>query len=605
MSSLSQDEVLLGLGLVVVLAVGAQLAARTLRLPAIVVLLPVGFVAGVLTDDVHPDALLGQLYQPFVSIAVGVILFEAGLRLSFDEVGADVRRLVGRLVAVGVLVTGVGVALATALLLPDLPFGVAALIGAILVVSGPTVVLPLLAFVRPEARVRSLLTWEGVLVDPIGALAGVVVFHAVLSGGGTWRPGTMLLSVAVGVAVGVVAAIVMRLLLPALQERDPRQIVLAVLMVVVAALVAADVAREDAGFVATTVLGVAMANQRGLDLSSAMEFQSSLVQLLIGVLFVLIAASVSPSEVSAVLPEALGLVAVMVLVIRPLAALLATARSDLSLRQRAFVAGLAPRGIVAGATASAFGLQLADAGVEGAGRILPIVFLVIFGTVVVYGLGAAPLARALGLAGDARTLVLVVGGSPWAQAVALALRDAGVRVRLWSGRREHQEAARAAGLPADRGRLMLGSLAREAELEEVTHALVLTDHDDFNALAAAELRRELGHGRVFRLAPDPAASDLELPPEEAGIMSAEPLTAAELAHRLGAGARLVHDPGSDGGNGPMTPMFVVTAGGLIDVVTAQRPPRAAPGDVVIGLPRPRSPGSGDAEGGGAPDARGA
>jgi len=577
-------DALIGLGLVTVLAVGSQLAARRLRLPAIVVLLPVGFVAGILTQDVRPAVLLGPLYQPFVSVAVGVILFEAGLRLSFDEVGSDVRALVARLVLVGVVVTAVGVAGTTALLFDGLGGGVAVLIGAILVVSGPTVVLPLLAFVRPEARVRSLMTWEGVLVDPVGALLGVLVFHAVLSGAGSWRPGAMLVSVAVGAAVGAVGFVVLALLLRELQETGPRQIVPAVLMVVVAALVVADLLRDDAGFVATTVLGVAMANQRRLDLSAAIEFQSSLVQLLIGVLFVLIAASVSPSDVRAVLPGALALVAVMVLVIRPLATAVATWRSQLTVRQRAFVAAMAPRGIVAGATASAFGLQLSQAGVAGADHILPIVFVAIFATVVVYGLGAGPVSRALGIGGRSGTLVLVVGGTSWARAVAVALKEAGVGVRVWSGTRQEQEAARALGLTADRGRLMLGSLAREAELEEVTEALVLTPNDDFNNLAAAELRQELGHGRVFRPSPDPERGDLAPPPDEAGIIAGEPLTAAELGRRFERGARLVQDgAGRDGRPGPALPLFVVTPTGRMRVVTPAHPPDPQPGDTVIAL----------------------
>jgi NhaP-type Na+/H+ or K+/H+ antiporter len=168
---MSTDDVLLGLGLVIVLAVISQLLAGRLRLPAIVVLLPVGFLAGIATDDVHPDALLGALYQPFVSLAVGLILFEAGLRLSLREVARDVRRTVALLVSVGVLVTWAGVWGTTAVLFDDLGDLVALLIGAVLVVSGPTVVLPLLSFVRPAPRVRSLLMWEGVVVDPVGALS--------------------------------------------------------------------------------------------------------------------------------------------------------------------------------------------------------------------------------------------------------------------------------------------------------------------------------------------------------------------------------------------------------------------------------------------------
>jgi NhaP-type Na+/H+ or K+/H+ antiporter len=153
--------------------------------------------------------------------------------------------------------------------------------------------------------------------------------------------------------------------------------------------------------------------------------QQTLVQLLVGVLFVLIAASVSPADVEAVLPEALALVAVMALVIRPAAVALSTWRSPLPLRERAFVAWMAPRGIVAGASASAFGLQLAQQGVAGADVILPVVFVAIFATVVLYGLTALPVARRLGVAGAEGIVALVVGAHDWALEVAAALRRAG------------------------------------------------------------------------------------------------------------------------------------------------------------------------------------
>jgi NhaP-type Na+/H+ or K+/H+ antiporter len=588
---MSTDDVLLGLGLVTVLAVGSQLLAGRVRLPAIVVLLPVGFLAGIATDDVHPDALLGALYQPFVSLAVGVILFEAGLRLSVGEVARDIRRIVGRLVTVGVVVTWAGVTIAVALLFDGLGDLVPLLIGAVLVVSGPTVVLPLLSFVRPAGKVRSLLMWEGVLVDPVGALLGVLVFHAVLSGGSggqRWHPGEMLVSVVVGAVVGAVAAAILWVLLRETQRTAPRQAVPAVLMMVVAALVGADLIREDAGFVAATLMGAVLANQHRIDVSLMLEFHGTLVKLLIGVLFVLIAASVSPSDVNAVLPGALVLVAAMVIVIRPLAVALATWRSGLTLRERAFAAWMAPRGIVAGATASAFGLELAQAKVPGAQDILPIVFVAIFATVVIYGLTAAPVARLLGVAEATGRVVLVVGGTPWARAIAHTLKARGLGVRLWSGRADDQAAARAAGLQADRGRMMLDAVSREAELEDVTDALLLTANDDFNALAAVALRTELGHDRVYRVAPDLEEMDLLAPPDEPGILGAESLTSAELRRRFATGARLVAS--SVDGRSPRTArpdgelaLFVVSAGGALQVVTGREEPRTRAGDTVIVL----------------------
>jgi NhaP-type Na+/H+ or K+/H+ antiporter len=388
---MSTNDLLAGLGLVIVLAIACQLVAARTRLPAIVLLLPVGFIAGAATDDVHPDVLFGDTFQPLVSLGVGLILFEAGLRLRLQELRGGARPVVLRLITVGTLVTGAGVTLAVKLIF-GLDWGVSVMLGAILVVSGPTVVLPLLAFVRPTDRVRSVLKWEGVLIDPIGALLGVFAFHAVQAGAGgneALEAGELVLSVVAGLVVGSSLAGVLWLLLRTTQRRAPRQGVPAALMVVAGALAAADILREDSGFVATTAMGMILANQRELDVSRILEFQGTVVTLLIGMLFILISASVEPSQVSALLPEGLVLIAVLVLVVRPLVVALGTWGSELGREERIFTAWLAPRGIVAAATASAFGLQLTEAGVDGAGDILPIAFIAIFGTVVLYGLSAA------------------------------------------------------------------------------------------------------------------------------------------------------------------------------------------------------------------------
>jgi NhaP-type Na+/H+ or K+/H+ antiporter len=581
----STNQILFGLGLVLTLAVSSQLLARRLRLPAIVVLLPAGFIAGIATDDVDPNRLLGALYQPFVSIAVGVILFEAGLRLSFGEVAADIHKTVVRLLAAGVAVTVAGVSLTLLVLYRDMDRGVAVLIGAIVVVSGPTVVLPLLAFIRPTHEVRLLLKWEGVLVDPIGALLGVLVFHAVRS---EWAPGSLLLSVSVGALVGAAGALLLLLLLGELHRNAPRYAVLATLMIVVATVVAADLLREDSGFVAAVLMGMVLGNQRRIDVELTLEFEETLVGLLVGVLFVLISASVTPDDLRDVFPGALALVAVMVLVLRPLSVLIATWRSAFTTRERAFVAWMAPRGIVAGATASAFGLQLAQQGSRGADAILPIVFVVIFGTVSIYGLSGPAVARMLGLVGADRGVVLVVGGQSWARELATALKDAGMAVRMWVGPAADREAARAAGLDADRGRMMIDAVEREAELEEVTDVLLLGRSDDFNAITAAQLRNELGHGHVFRVAPDPEEPDLVAPSDEGGLLGGPTLTYQELDRLFAEGARLVTRPVTDAHlprSPTEMPLFVVDRGRL-RVATDERPLQPRPGAAVVVLEWP-------------------
>jgi NhaP-type Na+/H+ or K+/H+ antiporter len=583
---LSTDEILTGLGLVIVLALLCRLVAHATRLPAIVLLLPVGFAAGALTDDVHPDALFGDAFQPLVTLGVGLILFEAGLRLRLHELAGGAHRVVVRLIVIGVPLTTLGVTVAAQLIF-GLGWGVSAVLGAVLVVSGPTVVLPLLAFVRPSDRVRSVLKWEGVLIDPIGALLGVLAFHVVKAGagGGDYQVGDLALSLATGLIAGAAGAGVLWLLLRRLQRAAPGQTVAAALMVLVAALVVADALREDSGFLAATVMGMVMANQTELDVSGILAFHGTVVELLIAILFVLISASVAPSQVIDVLPEGLALVAVIVLVLRPIVVALGTVGSKLTAAERGFIAWLAPRGIVAASTASAFGLQLTQDGVSGADHILPISFIVIFATVALYGLTAAPLARLLGLAGAGARVVLVVGGQAWGRAIAKALEAAGLGVRLWTGRPEEQAAARADGLAAGNARLGVDLATREEELEEVTDALLVTESDDFNALAAYELRRDLGHEHVYRLPAGDHVLDLVPAYAEGSTLFGEDLTYSELTRRFDAGAELVESGGAAGDH--LTTLFVIRESGDLSVVTAGRPPVSRPGDTTICL---RSPG---------------
>ncbi|MBS1677051.1 MAG: cation:proton antiporter [Actinobacteria bacterium] len=523
------------------------MVAQRLRIPAIVLLLPVGFAAGAATADVRPDELLGSLFQPFVSLGVGLILFEAGLRLDLRELGASVRRVVVRLVAIGTLLTLVALT-AVIKLIFGLGWGISLVLGAILVVSGPTVVLPLLGFIRPSDRVRSVLKWEGTLIDPIGALLGVIALHAVLQGAvgeRPFHPGELASSVLIGLAIGLAAAVGLGAMLRVVTRATPGQGTAVALMAVAAAVVAADLLRDDAGLIAAAVMGMALARQDELDISRIVEFHSTVVELLIGVLFVLISASVTPAQVHAVLWKALLLVAVIVVVIRPLVVLVGTAGSALTWRERGFAAWMAPRGIVAGATASAFALALGEAGVAGAEKILPIVFVVIFATVVIYGLSGPAVARALGVAGAGAPVVLVVGGGEVARAVGTALSAAGARVRLWTGSAAERRAADADGLEAVAPPLGLDLDRLEAELEEVSEALVVSGSDDYNALVAYELRRELGSDRVYRLTPaEPPAEPVPAHAEGRLLFDAR-FSHPELEAKLAAGGRIGGSGGRD------------------------------------------------------------
>jgi CPA1 family monovalent cation:H+ antiporter len=224
--------------------------------------------------------------------------------------------------------------------------------------------------------------------------------------------------------------------------------------------------------------------------------------------------------------------------------------------------------------------------VNGADEVLPIVFLVIFGTVVIYGVTGSFMARRLGVAGARGTLVLIIGGNEPARAIGTALQDAGVGVRLWAGP-STQPAARAAGLEADSGRILIDSLNRETELEEVTDALLLSRSDDFNALAAAELRADLGHGHVYRIAPDANEPVLLSPAASGDILGPQALTLTELTRRLADGARFVQTTVRTGAEvelaGEPDLVFVVGASGAMRAATDHSNLIASDGDTLVAL----------------------
>ena len=206
-AGVTTNQILIGIGLILVLAVGSQVLASRLRIPALIVLLPVGFVAGALTTDVNPERLLGAAFEPLVSLSVAVILYDAGLSLDLRKLKGHTRRVVVRLIVLGVLITWAFGALLAAPLL-GMSRGAAVMLGVILVVSGPTVVGPLLGFVRPMERLQRVLVWEGSLIDPVGGILGALVFHAVIAStrkGLGSQLGQFALSIAIGVAGGVAA----------------------------------------------------------------------------------------------------------------------------------------------------------------------------------------------------------------------------------------------------------------------------------------------------------------------------------------------------------------------------------------------------------------
>jgi NhaP-type Na+/H+ or K+/H+ antiporter len=393
-----------GIALIVVAGVLGQVVGRSTRVPSIIVLLLLGLFVGPVTGWLDPDAVLGSRLYPLVSMAVGLLLFEESLKLDLVRLRGGARRPVLGLVTVGALVTALAATLAAHWLL-DLPVGRAGVIGAILIVSGPTVVGPLLAVIRPKQPLESVLAFEGIFIDPIGATAALAVTNVVLHGEPVRLSLTALTGVGVGLAGAAVFVVVVR------QRRvDASTHVAVALAVALAVYAVAESLHDEAGLFATTALGVAVANQTFVRIEAVHEFGSHIGLVLIGALFIILAARVDLDALARYALPTLALVAVLVLVVRPVAAAAATVRTVLDRRERAMVAAMAPRGIVAASTASVFALRFEDAG-EPFPQLVPVVFGVVLTTAVVYGLAGPLVARRLGVRSDA-TLRLDDDGVP-------------------------------------------------------------------------------------------------------------------------------------------------------------------------------------------------
>ena len=538
-------EPLFALSLVLVLSVLARLFASLAGIPVIVPLLVVGVLAGPsVADLINPTELFGDSLSPLVLILVGIILFEGGLGLKREDLSEGVRPAVFRFITFGALITW---ALATiaVLVLIDVPFPVALLIGAILIVTGPTVVLPLLEFIGPPAKVRNLLRWEGILIDPIGAIIAVVIFGALeagQSGTAAIELVTVLLTLAVGFVVGLIFARLLMVILGS-DRFSGREKVASTLMMVVGSFALADFIFQDAGLLAVIVLGVSLANQTRIRVAYINEFKENLVPILIGILFILLAANVDLDKVFDLGLPGLALVLILVFVVRPLVAL-TTIGLPFDWRERAFMATMGPRGIIAASTASAFGVVLTQRGVEGADQIVPVTFLVIAGTVVFSAILGPLVAQVLGLKGAGRPALLVVGSPEWALELGRAIREAGADVWVWTEDRDRGGEIGDFGLEVLSGTLDPTSADSDSIVPNLAAVMLVSPDDTLNQLLSVQLVESLEPEQVYRF--PLAEGHTEIVQPAGRILLGGQLTAVEAGRRLAAGGRFeVFEPGDE------------------------------------------------------------
>jgi NhaP-type Na+/H+ or K+/H+ antiporter len=477
-----------------------QWIAWRVKMPAILFLLVTGILIGPVLGLLHPNELLGDLMLPMVSIAVAIILFEGALTLKFSELrghGAVVRNLV----SVGVLVTWASAAAAAHYLL-GWSLYLAALFGAIVVVSGPTVVMPLLRTIRPTASISSVLRWEAILIDPLGAILGLLVFDFIVASQASQGLSQALITVGVMASTGTILGIVGGYLFGwAIRRRVIPDYLrnFAGLAAMLTVFAAAEAIRGESGLLAVTVMGIWLANVRDLDLDDVLNFKESLTLVLVAGLFILLAARLDIMELQRLGWGAIGVLLLLQLVAGPLRALVASIGTPLKMREILFLGWIFPRGIVAAAISALFALRLEQSGFEGAEGLVPLVFTIIIGTVVIQSLSAKPMARWLNVAEPDPNGVLIVGANPIALAIAKALSKLEMNVVVadshWASIRE----ARMMGISTFYGSAVSSYAEDKLELTGLGNLLAVSRKPGLNELACVRFADEFGRNHVYTI----------------------------------------------------------------------------------------------------------
>lgn len=497
---------LITLNFILVGGIICQLIAWHLRLPAILFLLLMGFIAGPVTGFFQPDEFFGDLLFPVVSLGVAVILFEGALTLRFEEI-KNKSSVIWRLCSVGALVTMI-VGSYAAHHFAGVDLKIALLFGAIVTVTGPTVIMPILRSVRPRPAVANVLRWEGIIIDPIGAILAVLVFEYIVSKNGTevWTTlGMLILSGGIMGAIfaGFLAFILRHRFLPDFLTK------ITILAYVIGTYTMCDLVQPESGLLAVTIMGIVLANTKGIYLEEILDFKESLSILIISGLFIMLSARMNLDTLLQAGWTSIFVLLALMFVARPIGVLLSTIGSPLTWRERALISWISPRGIIAAAIAPLFVLKLEMKGIPNADMLSSLVFVVIVGTVVFQSLTSTFIARLLKVAEPEPKGVLIIGAGTLARAIAHALQKNGFNTLLADTNWDHVRTARMEGLKTFFGNVVSEHADRAMDLMGIGKLLAISKRPTVNALACMRYRRDFGAQNVFiiKTAEEQAARD--------------------------------------------------------------------------------------------------
>jgi NhaP-type Na+/H+ or K+/H+ antiporter len=594
------EGLVLKVALILVLGVGAQWTAWRFQIPAIVLLAVAGLTAGPLTGVLNPAEDFGPLLQPAIGVAVAVILFEGGMSLHFCSL-RGVASAVRRLILVGAPLGWVFGA-AAAHWIGGLSPAVAILFGGLLVVTGPTVIAPMLRQARLSQRPAAVLRWEGIVNDPVGALFAVLTYeiavHWVLDQPMIVVAGNLLLGIAVALVLGIAAGVgcVQAFHRGYVPEFLKAPVLLGAILLCFAL---SNLVYDEAGLLAVTALGMTVGNSRLSSLDELRRFKEYVTTALVSSVFVILTATLTWDAFAALEWRHYAFVAAVLVLVRPAAVLLSTLGSPLPWKERALVAWIAPRGIVAVAVAGLFATKLQEVGFADAALLVPLAFAIVFATVVAHGFSIRALARALGLVSTRRPGILIVGASRWTVALAGALKDLDVPAIIVDDNWHRLRPARQQNVPTYFGEVLSEVTEHHMEFNAYGHLIAATPNDAYNALVCTDLAPELGRSNVYQTGNHEAGDH---PRKRSFTLGGRTLLRSgadtdDLERRMFAGwtfqktrltAAYTFDDFLATRSSDAETLLVLKADGRIVFATHEERPKAADGDVVLTFVPPES-----------------
>ena len=486
--------------LIGVLAALCQLVAWRIKIPTILFLLLVGIIIGPVSGYFHPDILFGPVLFPLIYLSVAIILFEGSLTLKFDQIRGQ-GQIVSHLLTIGILISWAGISLVTYWLFA-FNWQLSVMFSAIMVVTGPTVIKPMLQAIRAEAKIAHILRWEGIAIDPLGSLLAVIVFGFIV-----YEPNGLALQYRLlqfpamllgGAALGVIngfllSEVLRRHWLPEFLQN------IVVLNWVILVCVIAGLISDGMGLLAVTIMGIVIANRKYVPLESILDFKETLSTLLLSGLFIILAARTDLARIHELLLPSLLLYLCLQFIIQPLKILVTTWHSDLTWRHKLLLSWISPRGIVAAAMAALFALKLQAVGYHSAVFLTPLAFLVIVYSVVLPSLTARPLAKILGVADPDPTGVLIIGANKVAREIAKILQQHNIHTIVTDASWENISAARLEGLTTFFGNPVSEHADNYLNLLGIGNLLAITPNADLNTLAGLRYRNDFGPKGIYYL----------------------------------------------------------------------------------------------------------